>query len=187
MAYSETIETSGNYRVQLVIDEAAGEPYDDGGAPIMRLEYQGGYWHAEHVDSGGRPHDGDGRIEEAAQRWGTDFDLLEKYLRAYHGTTKLQTWHSGDYWYLAYDTAPWRDYTGARADLIAGEDLMAEYRAYAEGDVWGYVVERQVTWHADDYDDRDSWEPVDSCWGFYGHDYARQSALEALASATGND
>jgi hypothetical protein len=199
MTYSETVKTEGNYRVRLVIDEDADAPYDDGAAPIMRLDYyRGGGWRAAHVDQGNRPRDCDDRIEEAAQRWGSDFDLLEKYLRAYHGTTKVQTWHSGEYWYITYDSAVWRDYTGAPVDAIVGEDLMAEYRAYVEGDVWGYVVEKRVTWHTDEpvadidrpggtYADRDSWEHVDSCWGFYGQDYAREAAAEALAAAKSDD
>jgi hypothetical protein len=69
---------------------------------------------------------------------------------------------------------------------------MSEYRAYCEGDVWGWVVEKNVTWSADDdRDDMSTWEHEDSCWGYYGSDgangeYLRQSAREALEAAQGD-
>jgi len=114
MGYSEVLETSndGRFRVRLVLDEFADEPYDDGASPLLRLEYRHGY-RAEHVMTGSRPADADGCVEAAAERWGTDFELLEKYLRAYHGATKVETWHSGDYWYVTYDPAAWREWAGA--------------------------------------------------------------------------
>jgi len=174
MGYSEVLETSndGRFRVRLVLDEFADEPYDDGASPLLRLEYRHGY-RAEHVMTGSRPADADGCVEAAAERWGTDFELLEKYLRAYHGATKVETWHSGDYWYVTYDPAAWREWAGAPE----GSADMSEYRAWCEGDVWGYVVDKRVTWDAGD-----------SCWGFYGRagangEYLEQTAREALAAA----
>jgi hypothetical protein len=135
----------------------------------------------------GRPLDADEYVEAAVARWGTDFDLLEKYLRAYHGATTVETWHSGDYWYVTYDPAAWREHVGAPEGSVD----MSEYRAWCEGDVWGYVVEKRVTWTTDDpaYADEDRWEDAgDSCWGFYGSDgangkYLKDTALEALAYA----
>lgn len=188
MSYSEVLETSadGRYRVKLVLDECPPEPYDDGQSPLMRLDYRHG-WSAEHVMATGRPLDMDEYVEAAAERWGTDFDLLEKYLRAYHGATKVEAWHSGSYWYITYDPAAWREHVGAPE----GSADMSEYRTWCEGDVWGYVVEKRVTWRTDDpgYEDEDRWEDTgDSCWGYYGSEgangeYLRQSAREALAGA----
>ncbi|RLC88692.1 MAG: hypothetical protein DRJ03_02110 [Chloroflexi bacterium] len=43
-----------------------------------------------------------------------------------------------------------------------------EYDTYLRGDVWGYVIED------------DDGEHVDSCWGFYGHEYCEQEANEQL-------
>jgi hypothetical protein len=57
-----------------------------------------------------------------------------------------------------------------------------EYAAWADGDVWGYVIERRVTWHHADHESDDTmetWEHVDSCWGFYGRAYAEEAAHEA--------
>ena len=119
MTYSETLETSedGRYRVRLVLDEYADEPYDDGQSPLLRLDKTSYGVRAEHVMATGRPLDDDERIEEAAQRWGTPSGspfgwYFEKYLRAYYGTTQIKTWHSGSYWYVTYDTARWREYVG---------------------------------------------------------------------------
>jgi hypothetical protein len=47
-------------------------------------------------------------------------------------------------------------------------------------------VEKRVTWYTDDPDfsDKADWEGTDdSCFGFYGSDYAEQCAREALANA----
>ena len=47
--------------------------------------------------------------------------------------------------------------------------VLEERQQWAEGDVYGYVVEV-------------SGEDVDSCWGFYGQSYAIESAREAAES-----
>jgi hypothetical protein len=61
-----------------------------------------------------------------------------------------------------------------------------EYAAWADGNVWGYVIERCVTWRRDESDETmETWEHVDSCWGFYGHAYAEEAAREAWTDATG--
>lgn len=201
--YSETLETSedGHFRVQLVLDPYPDEPYDDGQSPLMRLDYSGYGYRAEHIMATGRPLDADSYVEAAAERWGTDFGLLEKYLRAYHGTTQVKTWHSGDYWYITYDSAAWREYIGVTADkaeawLADHSDSinLNEYRAYCEGDVWFWVVEKNVTWHRDDDPDEtmETWETVDSCGGYYGSDgengeYLKSCALEALEYAVEAD
>jgi hypothetical protein len=53
-----------------------------------------------------------------------------------------------------------------------------EYGQYLEGDVYGYVVTRK---HCDD-DDCPHAEEVESCWGFFGLDYAREAGREAALS-----
>lgn len=187
MSYSETLETSedGRFRVQLVLDAYPDEPYDDGQSPLLRLDYTGYGWRTEHIMATGRPLDADEYVEAAATRWGTDFDKLAKYLHAYHGAKQVIWWHSGSYWYVTYDPAAWREHVGA-PEYSAD---MSEYRAWCEGDVWGWVVEKNVTWHTDDdYPDMATWEHVDSCWGYYGSDgangeYLRSCAREALADA----
>jgi len=52
----------------------------------------------------------------------------------------------------------------------AKECLVAEineYDQYLQGDVWGYVIE-------------DGGEEIDSCWGFFGYEYAKQEGKSIL-------
>lgn len=63
-------------------------------------------------------------------------------------------------------------------DLMAAET--ETYDQYLTGDVWGYVVEK-----IDPEEPDEDGEEVDSCWGFFGSDYAKeegQSVLEYHAS-----
>lgn len=188
---TEVLETRGDYSVTVSIEEGPDEPYADGTAPILRMDNI----RSEHVIVAGRPAESDDRIEEAADRWGPPnrptWKLFERYLKAFHGVTQIETYYSGSYWYAAYDSAEWRAYVGLE---IPGADadlhLMDEYKAWIEGEVYSWTVEKRVTWHAvnpvtDDpeyagYPDRDTWETVDSCGGYYGYEYAAESALEAL-------
>lgn len=56
-----------------------------------------------------------------------------------------------------------------------------EYRAWAEGEVFGYVVEKAVDWDRRDGDDSmTTWETVDDCWGLIGREYAEESARDAF-------
>jgi hypothetical protein len=188
MSYEETLRTSddGQWRVRLIADESPPEPYDDGQSPLLRIEYTSRGWIPEHVMATGRPADDDARIESAASQWGYGWNrgLFEKYLRAYYGTREIVAWHSGDCWYITYDTARWRSYIGFEPGAETPHPLvnMDEWRAYCEGDCWGYIVERRVTWYrdGDPATTRTTWEEVEdgSCWGFYG-DYGREAALEA--------
>lgn len=191
MAYSEVIEERNGLRVRLVNDEGPPEPDFDGQSPLLRIDTRHG-GPCEHVNVGGRPADGDDRIEEAAGRWGgpkdPEWPKFEKYLRAYHGVTRIVTYWSETYWYVTYDSAAWREYAGAQE----GSADLDEYKAWCEGDVWGFVIERPVTWSAQgaDLPDRTTWEdagPDSHSWGYYGHDYAEQSAREAFAAWTRPD
>lgn len=185
MGYSETLNVSedGKFRVLLIQDEDASEPYDDGQSPLLRLEWSGYRYRAEHVMATGRPTGNDERIEEAAQKWGGELDKFEKYLRAYYGTheIKIDTSTTRGVAYITYDTAEWRKAMGLDQPGSTGHINMDEFLAWCVGDCWGYVVEKNVTWHKDDAPDEtmETWEDVDSCWGFYG-DYGREAALEAF-------
>jgi hypothetical protein len=195
MSYEEILKTSddGKYRVKLILDEYADEPYDDGQSPLLRIRtgHYGDVRDVEHVMATGRPTTSDDRIESAAYQWGNpgsgNFRKFEKYLRAYYGTREIETWHSGDYWFITYDTAEWRDYIGwtaENADRMPDHLVDAsEYKAWCEGECYGYVIEENTLWRKDgDPDDTmESWEEVDDCWGFYGS-YATEAALEEFGA-----
>lgn len=59
------------------------------------------------------------------------------------------------------------------------------YDAWAWGDVYGYVIERQRDYlFADEEDETDSeWVEVDACWGFYGSDFDWSGLEDAAIEA----
>jgi hypothetical protein len=187
MSHEEIIETSddGMYRVKIIMDEGAQEPYDDGASPLLRIGWRYGAIDAQHIAVGGRPAGSDHRIEYAAERYGapsgSDWRTFEKYLRTFYGVVRIETWYSGDYWYVTYDSAEWRDYTGAPA----GSASMDEYKAWCNGECYGYTVEKKVLWQRQDNPEETTftWEIEEACSGFYGDGYAREAAMEAYKSA----
>lgn len=80
-------------------------------------------------------------------------------------------------------------YDNQHSRELARECIEAEARAYeqwCDGEVYGVVIVRDddlgtdvVDWH-DDYD-VDPEDVVDSCWGFFGMDWATEAAHEMLA------
>jgi hypothetical protein len=94
--------------------------------------------------------------------------------------------HVSQYAYLAFDTAAWAETVGAPAEHLATEDYLSEIRAWAEGDCWGWILEKQRHWtktYADgETEQGSSWEHVDSCYGYYGRQYAAEAAEAALVN-----
>lgn len=186
-------------RVRLVRDESADALYDDGGAPIWRVDYRG-EWSAAQVTSI-TSHDASDRIAEAIERWWDQDsrDTLERYLRIFHGVTVTERWHSGSAWYFTCDPAQWREDNELTAENMAGftdhqYSLMAEYKAWCDGDVYGWIVEEKATWQRVDDSGTPSrivepnqiqtWEEVESCYGFYGYDVAVEAAQEIFTAYT---
>jgi hypothetical protein len=180
---AEIVKTSANgrYRVSLEMDMDAAAPYDETGSPILRMDYRGGRWNAIHVGTG--VYAGESNIEGAADRWGSPsgdtFGLFVRYLKVFHGVTEVETWYSGDYWYVTYDSAAWRE----AIECPAAKPDMSEYKAWVEGEVYGVIVERLDTWErADDNSfTMDSWTEVESAWGHHGYEYATEAASEMLS------
>jgi hypothetical protein len=203
MSYSETLEERDGYRVRLVLDEYGDTPYDCGQSPLLRLDRRSyGSVSAEHIQVGERPTDDDAAIENAISHWETtpadsNWHLFERYLRAYYGVTAIETYSSADYWYVTYNSKAWRRAIGFDGQLAPEDDddptkpNLDEYKAWCEGDVYYYVVEKLITWTTDDdfngasVTTMDTWETVDSCGGYYGDEYAREAALEAFVGEAG--
>lgn len=188
---TEVLTTRGNYRVVLMEDPDANEPYDEGSAPILCIGTHPRT--IEHV--GGGDYEFGDAVEAAIAKWGADWHLLEKYLRAFHGVTTIaicqhRDYGVGAYTYIAYDPESRFRGTGLpgsnRAEWV--ETTLAEYRSWVERDTYGYQVQKLVTYTAIDeleYGDKREWEDTgDSCWGLYGYGSATKAALEALDSAT---
>lgn len=181
MSDYEVVEERGDYRVVLYPDIDSSDPRDnDGQSPLIRF-YRDTAEHIAPTWKSGR----EDNIEGAARRWGPPnrdtWHLFETYMRAFHGTTQIETYYSGNHWYVTYDTTEWREDTGAPANSVD----ITEWKAYCEGEVYGYVVQKRVTWLAQDdagaeYGTMETWDDVDSLWGFYGYDYAIRNARDAL-------
>lgn len=188
----EVLETAGKYRVVLFPDLYPEQPYDEVSGPVLRID-RGSGTGAEHVDNGKWPSRGKilGHIADRIYNVLDGYDkrkallILERWLRAFYGVTKFETWDSDDYTYIAYDPSLWRQEVGAPAGSISLED----WKAWVLGEVYCYTVERRVKWKRAGKPIRngerlETWEPTDdACGGFYGYDYAKEAALEALANA----
>lgn len=182
---SEIIETRGKYRARIVLDKHPSEPYDDGATPIVQVR-RGGYWGWSGEQAGGTSYKVPGDIIEAVGRFGSDSDLLERYLRIFHGVTSVKWYDSGSYTYFSFVSPDWLEYVGEPRDNEGIKADLTEWIAYCEGDVWGVVVEELTTWQRTDvptYGDpiiREEWDEVDSVWGHYGYKWAVEAAKEQL-------
>ena len=56
------------------------------------------------------------------------------------------------------------------------EQEVKTFDQYLTGDVWGFIVEVRVN---EDEDEDAEWENIDSCWGFYGLEYAIEEGTSA--------
>lgn len=194
--YAETLAekttSEGTFRVLLVPEWDAEKPDHDGQVPVIRLAHRD-YSRNAVQEVGDDVHDG---ILEGLDRFDTD-DLWERYVRAFHGTSKITYFHSSSdrsspTW-VAFDSAAWREAHGVTVEQLAEEDIAGDFRAYVDGNVYGYVVQRRETWVPvgswdaegaldEDVTTRETWEDVDdgSAWGLYGREHAETAAREAL-------
>lgn len=194
----EILEVRGNFRVRLETDENSEKPYNEGSTPIIEFSYRtildptfldntGAYISASEKN----------HIREAASHFRTEPDLFERYLRIFHGVTTVKWYESQDSKYVTFDTADWRKHHGITDEAIKpviDQDYLNsvnldEWQAYVEGDVYGYILEERNTWtrtsplnasNGTTPDTMETWEEIESTWGFYGYDYAKEAAMEAL-------
>lgn len=186
MSYDhEVLEQRGDYRARIVHDVFAGEPYDDGATPIVMTHHGVRGWEAGQV--GGTSYEVDEAILTAARRFAGDPDLLERYLRIFHDVTSIKWYESREgETFLSYVTPDWLEHVGHERDDTTVQADLTEWTAYCEGDTWGVVIEERTTWQRTDVPTfgepivRYEWEEIDSCWGFYGREWAEQSAREQL-------
>lgn len=135
-----------------------------------------------------------------------DKDLARDYhvfrLNAYiHGGVALSLsnsgqfsdpWDSGQIGFVYVSKSEWRYRERTIKKCVsarkAADGYVETWNQYLSGDVWGYVIETE-TERETETDDTDGagdgagdgdGELVDSCWGFYGLDYARAEATSAL-------
>jgi len=186
----DVLETSedGRFRVRLILD--------DSGDLNPRKEFD----HLSHVitayaddyinidkDNGPLGTEWDEYLSLAAD-WSEAVTLFKRYCSIYHrAVTLFETPNEGAaaVWYLMAEDFHEVD---SPADYLKAE--AQEYRSWAEGDMWGYVVEELQTWRrvdpaTDDPEERQEWGATDdSCWGLIGRECAEEAARDALSVAT---
>jgi hypothetical protein len=168
----ETIETTpdGTMRLVLHLDEDPQNPRED-------------YDHLDHMISVDEC-DGSGPLAHAWQYYrgrcyrGRDAVALFTRYAAWAGAPTLVWSPPRDVdrvFYLPCESVS--EVGDPQAYLSAQAE---EYAAWADGEVYGYVIEQRATWRRDDDHDAtmETWEHVDSCWGFYGRAYAEEAARE---------
>lgn len=200
MSHSETLAESGNRRVRLVIDEDCQDPRKDADVTCGAVTVPGSRyvdvpeagpladaWARLMRDYGGH-HRGRYSLSEGVE-------IFERYVRAvHHGVAVFDTPTDGAdvAWYVTPDmmrAAGFRpeEITPERmADVVNAE--RAEYRAWAEGDCWGWILEERAPWQLvrfpgtdrEEHTEGEDWTPVDSAWGYIGRDYAEQEARAQL-------
>lgn len=183
MSYSEVVESKGQYRASIILDDDAQMPDWDGMYPTLQVS-----------SDGVTPLLGDDAGDFAVilatfnNSVSKPLEAFERYLRIFHGTTQFATHNIGrsrEYGYVAFDTAKWRETHSVGAAQVKGENLLADVIAWAEGDVWGVRVEKLVKWATDDADvvpnEIHAWEEIETVWGYYGQTYAEQEAHDMLA------
>ena len=109
-------------------------------------------------------------------------EIAARYLRIVHGVTALHDLAGGyqnAHRVLIFDTPSYREHVGgiAGADPLSGE--CDEWQAFLDGEVYGigYAVnEGRVTAEEPVDFENGEWLEEIECWGFYGAEYARESA-----------
>lgn len=186
--YTETIHETERYRVNLSLDIDGNAPYNDGGTPIIALDFYDhkGGWEAVQIDQiTGYELDSD--ILAACGRCaaGSGLDIFERWLRVNYGITSLITYRDRHgTLYISFDPADWRDEMGIDDEYAKTHPVadMTEWIAYVNGDVWGLLIEEKVEWSSPEGLTMSTWEHVDSLWGLYGREYAEATALEEFGT-----
>lgn len=199
----DIVKENENFRAYIVHDESADKPYDEGATPILSREFgrYGGFSAVNDQASGYVD-----MVNEAWNRLNRDDDVLARFLRIFYGSKSVLWDSSSNYAYLAFDTAAWRETVGLTdeymstvgADVLDPETLaegsLNEVMAWANGEVYGYIVERRMIAYTtltdpvtgDQASTRtgSTWEEIDSCYGFYGYDYAAAEAKDVFEAHT---
>lgn len=168
-------------RARLVHDQDAHQPDGDALAPALLA------WRGDRAVFAKDVFVPDGRHEIVhAHSHYQSRDLFERYLRIVHAVTEIVTIDTPDLLIWIFDTADYRAHVGHTGPIdLSGEHT--EWLAWAQGDVFGVIVEQRhagtTVWDDGRVDDFVQWRHADSLWGLYGHDYAVVTARELLGDA----
>ena len=186
---SETLETHGRYRLRLVPHEYAYDcnPRTDRDTNLTYVVTVPDRYY-DDIDGSGPLSGAWEQIKHRADA----MDLFERYVRIFHsGTAERSTPHDGPsaVWYVLpaqmEETGP-----SVTPEQVLRQEI-DEYRTWARGEVYAYIIEKSITWvpkegqdtsDIEDFDDETTtWETVEDCWGCIGREYAEEAAREAFA------
>jgi len=177
----EEIHSKGDIKAYLIQDEDAMNPFEDTDTLGTLVT-----WHPNYTFGGV-----DGKKEFGDPKYLASILKKEKlvhlpvYLLDHSGLTVNTTgfscpWDSGQIGYIYITAKDWqeeyKDVRKSRKDCntLAESILRHEIEALDQlltGDVWGIVIEKDVKC---DKCGNESEAHLDSCWGFFGYEYAKQ-------------
>jgi hypothetical protein len=193
--YDEIIATTpdGKFRARVTYMEGADNPRTDGDyhAAGVVTTYDGDYIKVADPAGDQRVSDAWNRLEYRYE-WRDAEPMIERYIRILGGVAELDTPHDGPrtVWYVLPEKMRelgWED------ERITPDEMRKvieaerkEYRAWAEGEVYGVIIEKNVTWaKVEDPDETmETWEEEESVWGIIGDEWAEQEAREMLSHYT---
>lgn len=193
----DIVKENDNYRVYLEADDSGEKPYDEGAVPILSREFRGYGARWEAVND--QAEEFTGLLNALEERF--EEEEIERFIRIFLGAYSVIWDSSENNRYLAFDTTAWREKVGLSDEWLDAHTMERETLAkgsldeiisWANGEVYGYVLERKLltyTRYVDPEtgfeirnDDSEEWETLDSCWGFFGYEYATEAATEAFDS-----
>lgn len=183
----DILETAGRYRVRLEVqkDSESANPRTGQDCNLANVITPKGQRYIDVDEDGGPLQHG---WDHFSVRPGGE-DMFIRWARIFHGATVIvnrPVQGAWVLWYLMPDKAAESGISPERTILAEIE----EYQAWADGEVYGHIVEKDVTRIPRDAEDRNDpelddetreWEHVDSCWGYIGREYAEDAAREAFA------
>jgi hypothetical protein len=192
MSDDNIIETHGRYRVRLEIQQNSygynPRTNQDCNLTNVITPTQRGYIDVDE-DGGPLQYGWDyysTRALDCIRRADAE-DLFIRWARIFHGVTVIEDRpHDGawSFWYVMPDKA--KESTWPPEKIIEAE--IKEYRAWAEGEVYAYVIEKSLTWvpkggqEVNDFPgEMTTWHEEESCGGLIGREYAEEAAKEAFA------
>lgn len=185
MTDGEILESNDTMRVRIVRDDDPSNPRQEYDQCVHVATVPNRSYHDVDKDAG--PYERAWRYYFNPFRdWHRACELFQRYVSILGGVADLYTPVNGPaaVWYLTHEDIE-RESLPDPLKTIKAEQ--SEYQSWANGDVYGYVIEECVQWRRADGttgDTMETWEHVDSCFGFYGYEYAVESAREAWADAT---
>ena len=177
------VSEDGNHRVRLEsdADSSACNPRTSQDN-LCHVVTQRGTRFIDVDKTGGPLSDGWNRLKDHDYDYAVE--VFTRWARTFHGVVTLDDRpHDGAnaVWYML--PAQFTETTDPAAYMKCERD---EYRAWAAGEVYGYIIEHAAKWDRRDGEgELTTWGQVEDCWGYIGYEYAKQSALSEFERYTG--